>query len=681
MRRMIAFVAALVMSAALATAGPAAAAPGQPAAGPSGPERASLVRIHVPDQTTLRKLVALGTDLTGGTRLRPDGLEVAAVLTPSQLKALSELGVREARAVPRKNRDTPRNYAAAADQIQIERAVWFQTAHGYFLSVEATSSLGADAELTVRWTGLNGTSGEMEIYPYVDAGVYLGHQPEAPVPADARPKFVTVTSQQGGSAFAKVSEWPDGQRVTKTGPRYQKDFVDHYMPPAELYQRITTLHERYPALTDLIKLPNKTHGYRRHAKALLGIPPAAAIVVTSKAYGSEGGNDLMIELVDPGAANRPLQVTVDGKLISVRLGTDGAGNPSSTAAQIVAALHATAGTLITASTYRGNPGAGVPAAAPATQLSDFLNAPASVSREPAQVLALRIGARRDGSRTGVLAYAQEHAREWVTPLVTIEAAERLLRNYATDAQTRKLLRETDIFLMPSVNPDGANYSFYDFTMQRKNMTNHCPPAQSDPFQRDSWGVDINRNYAVGSLFDGYFGASTNCVSGNYAGPAEHSEPESRNVIWMAERFRNIKFALNVHSYGGYFMWPPGAYKLPGRVTLPRPTPQQEGYFLESARTIVDAIAAERGTVTWPQQTGPVTDVLYSAAGNSADELWYDHGIFGWDFEVGNDIWDPVARRWTSVGFQPPFEPEGHAEALEYAAGLIALIGVAADYRG
>jgi hypothetical protein len=267
----------------------------------------------------------------------------------------------------------------------------------------------------------------------------------------------------------------------------------------------------------------------------------------------------------------------------------------------------------------------------------------------------------------------------VTPLVTVEAAERLLRNYATDPATRKLLQETDIFLIPSVNPDGANYSFYDANLQRKNLRNYCPAETSDPARSDQWGVDVNRNYRVGSLFDGYFGASANCLSGTFAGPFENSEPESRNVGWIADRYENIRFSMNVHSYGGYFMWSPGAYKLAGRVTLPRPTEAEEAFFEESARTIEQAIAAERGTVTWPQYTGPVADVLYSAAGNSADQLWYENDIFAWNFEVGNDRWNPSTRQWEGVGFQPPFA-EGHEEAMEYASGLIGLIQVAADWQ-
>ncbi len=66
-------------------------------------------------------------------------------------------------------------------------------------------------------------------------------------------------------------------------------------------------------------------------------------MVTSNAYGSEGGNDLAVELVTPGVPGRPLQVTVNGKQITVSLATDASGAPASTAAQVVAAINATRG--------------------------------------------------------------------------------------------------------------------------------------------------------------------------------------------------------------------------------------------------------------------------------------------------------------------------------------------------
>src|SRR5699024_3898905 len=89
------------------------------------------------------------------------------------------------------------------------------------------------------------------------------------------------------------------------------------------------------------------------------------------------------------------------------------------------------------------------------------------------VRALRIGVHRDGSRPGVYTYSQEHAREWVTPLATMEFAERMLANAATDEETAQLLEQVEIFVLPVVNPDGANYSFYDYNFQRKNLSEHC----------------------------------------------------------------------------------------------------------------------------------------------------------------------------------------------------------------
>lgn len=87
----------------------------------------------------------------------------------------------------------------------------------------------------------------------------------------------------------------------------------------------------------------------------------------------------------------------------------------------------------------------------------------------------------------------------------------------------------------------------------------------------------------------------------------------------------------------------------------------------------------RGTAIWPGRTGPVTDVLYSAAGNSADEHWYSRGIIGWDLEVGADIYNPATGWFSAVGFQPPFA-ERHEEAMEFANGNIAILEVAGRTR-
>ena len=151
---------------------------------------------------------------------------------------------------------------------------------------------------------------------------------------------------------------------------------------------------------------------------------------------------------------------------------------------------------MTASVYRTNAGAGVVAADRGEPADDFLNAPTSQPRGPIEVQGIRIGndvGGPQGSKVGVFIVCQEHAREWTTPLVCLETAERLLRNYPTDPETKALVDGLDIFIIPSVNPDGATYSMYDFSGQRKNLTNHCA-ANADGQQRPGGAHHLGRRH-------------------------------------------------------------------------------------------------------------------------------------------------------------------------------------------
>ena len=429
----------------------------------------------------------------------------------------------------------------------------------------------------------------------------------------------------------------------------------------------------------------------------------SAVVLTTKDWGHEGGNQVEAEFRNPGAANQPLTVQVTGKLIDVALGTDGTGALSSTAKQVVDAINASpaAAALVKATTFRGNRGSGIVQPRARTNLSDFLNAPASVARGPFQQHLYRVGAHRDGSKVGVFLFCQQHAREWTTSLTCQETAHQLVENYATDPQTKQLLDNIEIFISPNSNPDGAHYSMYDASQQRRTLVNYCPEnGTSDPAARNAWGVDMNRNSGEYSLFDGYFGASTSCTSDTYAGPSEYSEPETRNEKWVADTFPNIKFMNNIHSFGGYFMWAPGSYKNDGfRTTAPAPNIGIENYFFEAGEKILRRIKDVRGTVILPERTGPIADVLYSAAGNSADDGWYRKGIIAYSFETGADrILNPTTGTTpTQVGFQPCFGAvgtgggqgscpangslvnEGRDEALEFAAGNYGMVESAFDY--
>ncbi|MBQ1032113.1 M14 family zinc carboxypeptidase [Micromonospora parva] len=695
---------AILISAVLSHPGSAAAAPAAPASPITlTATETALVRVQLRDQAQLDRLVAAGADLANRPRARDGRILADLVLTGTQLAELTAQGATAVQVVQRAG-DGTRNYAdsvraaqartaaglrtpaagqrstaaaTAVDTLQVQQAYWWTIGGQTFLQaqVATTATDDPDVEITVSWRTADGATGSFPLYRFEDSGEYQYHY-NLPQPVPNRPVQLTATSSLGGvSRVVTPALWPNVSPPPLPAG-YQKDFIDAYLTPIDIQARIKRLARQYRDLVDVIDLPNRTQGYRRNAAGYLGDPAVAAVVVESVRFGDQNMNGVQVRTVDPGRANRPLTVNYRDRVLTVSLATDTAGKTVSTTDEVAAAINARQPERFRATVEDGSAGLPMPVAGP-TRLDDGLQG-TEVPARPWTVQALRLGVHRDGSRVGVLAYSQEHAREWATPLVTLEFAERMLANARTDPATRELLEQVDIFVIPTVNPDGANYSFNDFNFQRKNLVNHCTGAARDPKNRTSWGVDINRNYTVGSYFDGYVGASANCLSGNYAGTAELSEAESSNVIALAKDHPNIKFAMNVHSYGGYFMWPPGAYRADGRITLPRPSIDESTLFLNSARRIVGAIAQERGTVTWPSQTGPVADVLYSAAGNSADQLYYELGIFAWDFEVGNDRWNPATNQWEGVGFQPPFD-EAHGESQEYAGGLVEMVRVARDY--
>ncbi len=495
-----------------------------------------------------------------------------------------------------------------------------------------------------------------------------------------QPTMIRIGSETGAFIEAPVQIWlGGGLPPMKKG--FMSDFTTRYLDPTEVYTRFDELAAEFPNLAEMITLPNKTNGYQRRAQALmagltsptftgnLGTTTATqAVILTSRAWGHEGGNDLTAEFVHPGIADSPLSVTLTSNDLRVSLATDSAGALTSTAAQVAAAINAHAGAAaqLVAQTYRGNAGAGIAQPRTKGNLSDFLTTAtnAHVPRGPFEYSVMRIGKQRDGSKVGVFLYCQQHAREWATPLTCLETAEQLLRNYALDATTRQLVDNLDIFILPSSNPDGAHYSMHNFNSQRRTMTNWCmiggletddPTAPNywtprpnalpggsaqtfnDSAARNAWGVDMNRNNTFGTLIDGYIGASPSCVSDVFAGPFEASEPEIQNEFWIADTFDNIKFSNNIHSFGGYFMWAPGTY-LPdrGEGAAVHANIGVEKYFFAAGDQILNRIKEVRGTAILPERTGPIADVLYSAAGNSADEHWYNRGVIAYSFETGAD---------------------------------------------
>ena len=175
--------------------------------------------------------------------------------------------------------------------------------------------------------------------------------------------------------------------------------------------------------------------------------------------------------------------------------------------------------------------------------------------------ALRIGAggRR---RPAVCFVAGVHGRDWGGPDILVYFAMRLLRAYRdgkgvrlgrrsfTATQIREIVEGLDIVMLPQVNPDGRHFSMEPHPMWRKNRR-PAPRGRG----HNCIGVDLNRNFPFLWRFDRHFAPDTVQSTFNpadyetYVGPRAASEPETRNVIWLLDRFPNIRYFVDLHSYG------------------------------------------------------------------------------------------------------------------------------------
>lgn len=321
-----------------------------------------------------------------------------------------------------------------------------------------------------------------------------------------------------------------------------------------------------------------------------------------------------------------------------------------------------------------------------------------------QMKAYRIGSGSAG-KTGCLIHGSPHAREWVPKMVIVELMGRMLKNYGSDSYITSIMNQVDLFLIPDQNPDGAMYSFYDSAMQRKNLHVKGVLGAAGEYRCGTTAdtacqVDNNRDYSV--QFGGT-GSSSTCSNETYRGVCSNNEPETRNIPWLLQNYPNIRFHCDMHSYGNYLLWPPGvnaaalnsnmdpldsaltATSQPDEITGGSSL-QYAGFLNRNAQRLRSATYVHRGTTLSQARIGPTYKVLYEAAGNSADESYYnrtganaaivrraadEHANKVWplDFEVGSDTY----------GFQPAWS-EGHQQLLEFTLAATELTACARDYQ-
>jgi hypothetical protein len=255
---------------------------------------------------------------------------------------------------------------------------------------------------------------------------------------------------------------------------------------------------------------------------------------------------------------------------------------------------------------------------------------------PADVQLLRLtDDPSDRSRPALLLVCGTHAREWVNPLIALELAEQLVRNYdpaSSDLEIlaiTRILQEGEVLIVPVLNPDGLNYSIHDAAGWRKNRRAN-PSAPACP------GVDNNRNYEI---FFGEAGASGMACSDTYRGPFAFSERENRNLRFIAESFPNILIAVDSHSAGEQIFRPTATG---GSFVAALPVaPEDELIYQQLEAAANAAIQAVSGKTY-------ATGTTSNHAGTSDEYLFFAHRVFAFDFECALDFQPPIAMALVSV---------------------------------
>ena len=181
-----------------------------------------------------------------------------------------------------------------------------------------------------------------------------------------------------------------------------------------------------------------------------------------------------------------------------------------------------------------------------------------LTAEGRDIPALRVGARTEmppghehDTRQTVLVMGGSHAREWISVSTTAYIAYSLLTRYGDPRfpDVTKVLDHFDVMFLPTLNPDGYDYTWSTDRLWRKNRQQtplpFCP------------GIDVDR--AFGFAWDGNDTADNPC-SEDFAGTAPLQAPEAKLLTdWARNQTENnnVTFVsfLDLHSYSQQILYP------------------------------------------------------------------------------------------------------------------------------
>jgi carboxypeptidase T len=167
------------------------------------------------------------------------------------------------------------------------------------------------------------------------------------------------------------------------------------------------------------------------------------------------------------------------------------------------------------------------------------------SYEGRDIIGIRISddATDNLSEPGVFYVGQHHAREHLT----VEVVLAIMHQFLEKPQLTDLVHTRQIYIVPSLNPDGAEY---DLT----GDTYHYWRKNRQPYQ-GIYGTDQNRNYSYNWGCCG--GSSGDPNSEVFRGPNAFSTPEDQTMRDFMLAHPNVTTGISYHSYADLILYPYG----------------------------------------------------------------------------------------------------------------------------
>jgi carboxypeptidase T len=239
--------------------------------------------------------------------------------------------------------------------------------------------------------------------------------------------------------------------------------------------------------------------------------------------------------------------------------------------------------------------------------------------EGRQIVAVKISDNvgADEAEPEILYDANHHAREHLTVEMAVYLLHLFTDNYAGDTRIKNIVNSREIWIVPSVNPDGSEYDIAtgSYRSWRKNRQ----PNTGSRYV----GTDLNRNY--GYKWGCCGGSSGSPSSETYRGPTAFSAPEAQVIRDFVNSrvvggVQQIRATMDFHTYSELVLWPYG-------YTTAKTGTGMTTDDNSALSTLGKQMAATNN------YTAEQSSALYITDGDLLDWLWGTYKIFAYTFEM------------------------------------------------